>query len=69
MDDFMILDKEATGETAKLVTHQGSIAVNFAEIVIRWRHQLIQPIFAIIRADFATHPAEIPQKMKALLAK
>lgn len=62
MDDFMILDKEATGETAKFVTHQGSLCVDFAEIVDPTAASANSAYFKSIRADFLTHPAEIPHR-------
>lgn len=62
MDDFMILDKEATGEAAKFVTHQGALCVNFAEIVDPTAASANRDYFASVRADFMTHPAEIPHK-------
>ena len=62
MDDFMILDRGATGETAKFVTHQGAICVNFAEIIDPIAASSNPDYFASIRADFAEHPAEIPHK-------
>ena len=62
MDDFMILDRGATGETAKFVTHQGAICVNFAEIIDPTAASSNPDYFASIRADFAEHPAEIPHK-------
>lgn len=61
MDDFMILDKEAIGETAKFVTHQGSICVNFAEIIDPAASSN-PDYFESIRADFAVHPAEVPHR-------
>lgn len=60
MDDFMTLDLEATGETAKFVVHQGSICTNFAAIVEAALPN--QDYFAGIRADFAGHPTEMPHK-------
>ncbi|MDR3501594.1 MAG: hypothetical protein P4L79_03335 [Legionella sp.] len=66
MDDFMILNKEATGETAYFVTHQGAICVNFAEIVTL--DVANQDYFARIRADFSEHPAEIPNKNEGIFA-
>ncbi len=62
MDDFMILDIEATGEMATCVTHQGSICVNFADMVDTLAAAANPDYFASIRADFAEHPAEIPHK-------
>ncbi len=62
MDDFMILDKEATGETAKFVTHQGSICVDFASMVDAVAASANASYFASVRADFAAHPAEIPHR-------
>lgn len=62
MDDFMILNKEATGETAKFVTHQGSICVNFAEIIDPIAASSNPDYFASVRADFAIHPAEVPHR-------
>ncbi|KGP62300.1 hypothetical protein EP47_12670 [Legionella norrlandica] len=60
MDDFMILDMDATREFAKFATHQGCICVNFAEIVDPAVPN--QNYFAGIRTDFAKHTAEIPHK-------
>lgn len=60
MDDFMIVDLKATGESAKFVTHQGSICTNFAEIVEPVLAN--QDYFACVRADFAGHLTEIPHK-------
>jgi SidC N-terminal domain len=60
MDDFMILATEATGETAKFVTHQGSICVDFAEIVDSVLAN--QDYFRQIRQDFTNHPTEVPHK-------
>ena len=62
MDDFMILNKEVTGETAKFVTHQGSICVNFAEIIDPIAASSNPAYFASVRADFAIHPAEVPHR-------
>ncbi|HHT0594848.1 TPA: hypothetical protein ACTXXA_003484 [Legionella anisa] len=62
MDDFMILNKEATGETAKFVTHQGSICVNFAEIIDPIAASSNPDYFASVRADFAIHPSEVPHR-------
>ncbi|MFY7698075.1 MAG: hypothetical protein ACOVQX_04585 [Legionella sp.] len=62
MDDFMILNKEVTGETAKFVTHQGSICVNFAEIIDPIAASSNPDYFASVRADFAIHPAEVPHR-------
>lgn len=66
MDDFMILDRGATGETAKFVTHQGSICVNFAEIINPTAASANPDYFASIRADFAAHPAEIPHRNESV---
>ena len=60
MDDFMILDRDGTGETATFVTHQGSICTNFAEIVDAALPN--QDYFERVRADFAGHPVEMPHK-------
>lgn len=60
MDDFMILDLEATGENAKFVVHQGLICTNFAEIVEPALPN--QDYFACIRKDFEIHPMEMPHK-------
>ena len=60
MDDFMLLDKQASGETAKFVIHQGSISINLAELTDLIAVSSNPEYFASIRADFATHPAEIP---------
>ena len=62
MDDFMILDTEATGNAAKFVMHQGAICVNFAEIVDAAAAFNDAAYFERIRADFAIHPAEISPK-------
>ena len=62
MDDFMILDCEATGETAQFVTHQGAICVDFAEIIDPVAASANRDYFDAIRADFANHPIEIPQQ-------
>lgn len=66
MDDFMILDKEATGETAKFVTHQGSICVNFADVIDPTAASSNPTYFASVRADFAVHPAEIPPRNESI---
>jgi len=60
MDDFMILDLEATGELSKFVIHQGAICTDFTEIVEPSLPN--QDYFARVRADFAVHPAEMPHK-------
>lgn len=60
MDDFLILDTEDTGQTAKFVTHQGAICINFAELIDP--AMLNQTYFASIRTDFMSHPIEIPHK-------
>ncbi len=62
MDDFMILDKEAVGESAKFVTHQGSICVDFASMVDAVAAATNPDYFASVRADFVAHPAEIPHR-------
>lgn len=62
MDDFMILDKEATGAIAKFVTHQGSICVDFAEIIDPVAASASPEYFESIRADFVIHPVEISHK-------
>jgi hypothetical protein len=64
MDDFMILDFDATGETAKFVTHQGAICTDFAEVIDVFLPN--QTYFATIREDFAVHPAEIPHKNESV---
>ena len=66
MDDFMLLDKEATGETAKFVTHQGSLCVDFAEIIDPTAASANPDYFESIRADFVTHPAEIPHRNESV---
>jgi len=69
MDDFMILDKGATGETgetAKFVTHQGSICVNFAELIDPTVASSNSAYFASIRADFAVHPTEVPHRNESV---
>ena len=66
MDDFMILDKEVAGETAKFVTHQGSICVNLAEIIDPTVVSSRSDYFASIRADFAAHPAEVPHRNESV---
>ena len=60
MDDFIILDTEATGEHSKFVTHQGAICVDFAEIVAPYLPN--QTYFMQARKDFADHPIEIPHR-------
>ncbi len=60
MDDFMILDCDVIGETAKFVTHQGAICTDFAEIVDAALPN--QDYFAHVREDFKDHPAEMPHK-------
>jgi hypothetical protein len=60
MDDFMILDTESKGETAKFIAHQGAICVNFAEIINSALPN--QNYFSAIRADFLGHPSIIPHK-------
>ena len=60
MDDFMILDCDATGDIAKFVTHQGSICTDFAQIVEAALPN--QGYFAHVREDFKDHPAEMPHK-------
>lgn len=62
MDDFMILDKEATGETAKFVAHQGSLCVNFADIIDPIAASSNPDYFASIRADFVVHPTEVSHR-------
>jgi hypothetical protein len=64
MDDFMILDNGATGETAKFVTHQGSICVNFAEFIDPTTASRHPDYFASIRDDFTNHPVEVPHQNK-----
>ncbi|MGX6643226.1 hypothetical protein [Legionella pneumophila] len=59
MDDLMILDRDATGDCAKFITHQGSICVDFAEIVDSVAASANPDYFDQIRKDFAIHPAEI----------
>ena len=66
MDDFMILDRGATGETAKFVTHQGSICVNFAELIDPTAASSNPEYFASIRADFAAHPTEAPHRNESV---
>ncbi|WP_058535242.1 hypothetical protein [Legionella saoudiensis] len=60
MDDFMILNSEAQGESCRFVTHQGAICVNFAEIIDSALPN--QNYFSSIRADFLGHSAKIPHK-------
>ena len=60
MDDFMILDCDATGEAAKFVIHQGSICTDFSEIVDVALPN--QDYFTRVRVDFEGHPAEMPHK-------
>ena len=69
MDDFMILDKEATGATAKCMTHQGAICVDFAEIVDPTAASVDPEYFKSIRADFASHPAEIPHGNESIVVR
>ncbi|MCE3044230.1 hypothetical protein [Legionella sp. 16cNR16C] len=65
-DDLMLLDKEATGKAARFVTHQGSICVNFAEIVDATAAATNPRYFAGIRADFEEHSAEIPGRNEGI---
>ncbi|AMQ26616.1 TPA: hypothetical protein JBF46_00675 [Legionella pneumophila] len=62
MDDFMILDKDAIGETAKFVTHQGALCVNFAELIDPIAASSNPDYFASVRADFTIHPTEVPHR-------
>ena len=62
MDDFIILDKEATGDRAKCVTHQNAICVHFTEIMDPVVASANSDYFESIRLDFVVHPAEIPHK-------
>ncbi len=63
MDDFMILDNEATGAMALVVEYRGYMCVPFAYIVDYSEAAVANPdYFANIRADFVGHPAEIPHK-------
>lgn len=66
MDDFMILDKEATGETAKFVTHQGSLCVNFTDIIDPIAASSNPDYFASIRDDFVVHPTEVPHRNESV---
>ena len=66
MDDFMILDKEATGKAAKFVTHQGSICVDFAEIIDPTAASSNPDYFASIRADFTAYPAEVSHRNESV---
>lgn len=67
MDDFMIMDTEATGETAKFVSHQGAICVNFAELIASDAQFGNPEYFTSILADFAVHPAEIPHQNECVM--
>jgi hypothetical protein len=60
MDDFIILDMEATGNKAKFVSYKGSICMNFAEIVNS--ALLYQSWYAQVRKDFENHPRPVPHK-------
>lgn len=60
MDDFMILDLETSNKEALFVTHQGSICVNFSEIISPVIESDDKQFFNSIRKDFETHPVEIP---------
>ena len=60
MDDFMILDCDATGEPAKFVIHQGAICTDFAEIIEPALAN--QDYFTRVREDFKGHPAQMPHK-------
>ncbi len=66
MDDFMILDKEAIGDSAKFVTHQGSICVNFADIIDPTAAYRKNAYFTQIRTDFAVHLTEIPHRNESV---
>lgn len=84
MDDFLILDLEATGKTALFVTHQGSICVDLAEIINA--RNIVDDLaleddvdevnastppdyFSRICADFMGHPAEIPHKNRSVASE
>lgn len=62
MDDFMILDVDAQGDIAKVVTHQGHLCVNFAEIVSELAASANPDFFESVKEDFRGHPIEIPHK-------
>ena len=53
MDDFMLLDTEASGENDKFFTQKGLICTDFANIVPAGPHQ---PYFNAIRQESAIHP-------------
>lgn len=66
MNDFMILDKDAVGEHAKFVTHQGAICVDFSDIVDPVSASTHRDYFASIRADFKELPVEIPDRNESV---
>ncbi|WP_133128443.1 hypothetical protein [Legionella nagasakiensis] len=66
MDDFMILDTEATGEKAKFVTHQGLICTDFANIVDPTAPH--QKYFEEVRKEFAAHPEILPSQKESIAA-
>lgn len=61
-DNFIILDKAASGEKAKYVIHQGAICVNIAEIMslFKFIDSYYTDFYARILTDFREHPIEIP---------
>lgn len=65
MDDFMILETESKGETAKFVAHQGAICVNFAEVINSALPN--QNYFSAIRVDFSGHSSTILHKNEWVL--
>ncbi|MBA4695756.1 MAG: ankyrin repeat domain-containing protein [Legionella sp.] len=69
MDEFLVLDLEAEGEESKVVTHQGSICVNFAEIIDPSIALLNLEYFNQIRTDFANPPKIIPHKNEGLMCE
>lgn len=68
MDDFIILDKMDRSKKAIFVTHQGSLCINFAEIVKAAVAAPKRDYFERVRADFSGHAAEIPPQNECVVA-
>lgn len=69
MDDFMILDVDAQGNSAKVVTHQGHLCVNFAEIVSEDVSSANPGYFEQIKEDFEGHPINLSPKNEHILGE
>lgn len=68
MDDFLILDKMDRSKKAIFVTHQGSLCINFAEIVEAAVAAPKRAYFESVRTDFSGHAAEIPPQNECVAA-